>query len=848
MNRRHREVYDTIMTLGQGRRSRLVEAERGHEHQGSTVVVLSFPRYCRYRGIIKRLEGIADKWLRNTLVVALGGFAVPRQNTRILFCRDTFDYPDLEGHELLCNHLAPNLKGRPRRKRKKRSLSPGGSESNESESSMSTVCSTARFKNNYESGIPGRNGLRCKLVQLRRSSRLVVSPEEKEFMVKLHGFMKIRRTPIDRVPHLGFKEIDLYAFYSKVQKLGGYDSVTTNRMWKPIYDDLGGHQGSTSAATYTRRHYERLLLPYELSVRDNRTKERRRAKHKPENKESVKSTNTYTVTPPVSTSVKEEPKTTITKEGGITSSLRSIRLKAADKFPSQDLANSTRPKDKENIPVSNVSEGITEVKLEASSENPATTKTVPELIDLASDQDSPVKVPKPPTPLFKKRKLEILKEGGLEVTAISSAISVPSRNTSPLTVTSDKRPSVIQHAMPTMQPLSSQVSITITPDLNHMLGSPLTDTPSTPSPAKSLESNNSPPELRPPSFTTRLNPPRWVPPRVTQSCSIYAHSESTVYGNPKDDIEPAISIYRKRNLARPMLLPPTRVLTKDIEVLDLTVKGTEKPAVSISRVPSAVNPVSNNLRNSPKYPVRNNGFSSFPFMDGKAVVGSNLEITVVDVTKSSAPTMTQRHPPSQHHQRKSIPTKLINRNASRSESERHTHQRNHISAATELIIPKPISSLTMNNRKNLNETSRNRMQQRPSQQLQTPQRAQTTQSSRAPSPNSNLFPLSNSPLFSSYLSQTSGTKSSPAFLPLLDPMYYSALYGQRMMGSNASSPFSPTMFPPTAEHLQLYKELMSHHNTLRLAQHPTMSGLLGLPRDGSISITPVGRSSTPTSK
>nr|CAD7205320.1 unnamed protein product [Timema douglasi] len=234
-----------------------LEAERGHEHQGSTVVVLSFPRYCRYRGIIKRLEGIADKWLRNTLVVALGGFAVPRQNTRILFCRDTFDYPDLEGHELLCNHLAPNLKGRPRRKRKKRSLSPGGSESNESESSMSTVCSTARFKNNYESGIPGRNGLRCKLVQLRRSSRLVVSPEEKEFMVKLHGFMKIRRTPIDRVPHLGFKEIDLYAFYSKVQKLGGYDSVTTNRMWKPIYDDLGGHQGSTSAATYTRRHYER---------------------------------------------------------------------------------------------------------------------------------------------------------------------------------------------------------------------------------------------------------------------------------------------------------------------------------------------------------------------------------------------------------------------------------------------------------------------------------------------------------------------------------------------------------------------------------------------------------------
>lgn len=91
---------------------------------------------------MKRLEGVEDKWLKNSLVAALGGFIAPCKNTRVLFCRDTFDYPDLEGHELLCNHLAPKLKGRPRGKRKKRSISPGGSESNESESSMSAVTST----------------------------------------------------------------------------------------------------------------------------------------------------------------------------------------------------------------------------------------------------------------------------------------------------------------------------------------------------------------------------------------------------------------------------------------------------------------------------------------------------------------------------------------------------------------------------------------------------------------------------------------------------------------------------------------------------------------------------------
>ncbi|GLH08127.1 Uncharacterized protein GBIM_13432 [Gryllus bimaculatus] len=71
----------------------------------SGVVVLSFARYCRFRGIMKRLEGVSNKWLHNALVLALGGFAAPCRNTRVLFCKDTFDYPDLEGHEQLCNHL-----------------------------------------------------------------------------------------------------------------------------------------------------------------------------------------------------------------------------------------------------------------------------------------------------------------------------------------------------------------------------------------------------------------------------------------------------------------------------------------------------------------------------------------------------------------------------------------------------------------------------------------------------------------------------------------------------------------------------------------------------------------------
>ncbi|XP_016074719.1 PREDICTED: AT-rich interactive domain-containing protein 5A [Miniopterus natalensis] len=74
--------------------------------------------------------------------------------------------------------------------------------------------------------------------------------------------MKERHTPIERVPHLGFKQINLWKIYKAVEKLGAYEMVTGRRLWKNVYDELGGSPGSTSAATCTRRHYERLVLPY----------------------------------------------------------------------------------------------------------------------------------------------------------------------------------------------------------------------------------------------------------------------------------------------------------------------------------------------------------------------------------------------------------------------------------------------------------------------------------------------------------------------------------------------------------------------------------------------------------
>ncbi|KAJ9585047.1 hypothetical protein L9F63_020602, partial [Diploptera punctata] len=843
--------------------------------EGSGVVVLSFPRYCRYRGIVKRLEGVANKWLRNTLVIALGGFAVPCRNTRILFCKDTFDYPDLEGHELLCNHLAPNLKGRPQRKRKKRSLSPAGSESNESEeSSVSTVSSTVKAKPTGSGG--GRNGLRCNnLVVTRRRTRATPSPEEREFLINLHRFMKLRQTPIGRVPHLGFKEIDLFAFYNKVQKLGGYNVVTANRMWKPIYDELGGHQGSTSAATCTRRHYERLLLPFERSIKNEEVKERRRNK----------ALRVFTI--PVS------------KNKERTSSLRSVRTKA-----DKSLQETQRPKDKENIPVSNVSE--VEVKQQESSSESSASEKTPELIDLvSSEQETPVKVVRTsPVPALKKRKLEILKEGGLEVTAITPSTMAPTTSIGSITITADRRPSVIQHTAPVVQ---GQVSITVTPDVSHMLGSPPTESnsaASTPSPTAGcdptgLQRSFSVQDLKHPAlqhlYTGSLSqahsstpspssstPDEWTPPRVTQSRSMYSHSESTVYGNPKDVygqkdiysnnafskqketfalIKEVYGNQKDSNEAPPGLLYRRRSYVKPVasssEVLDLTVNNSRKPAVSISRVTSAS--ARNPIRSTPK----TNGVTPFPIIDGRAVVGSNLEITVVDVPKST-PSLQQKQQQllqqnravqQQQQQRRSLSIKPapVGRPVSRNENGRHNAlsitqippHRN--SSNPPLVIPNPfLNSSGSSTRKNVpNESSRSRP---------APPSSHSATSSSGSMP----FLPTNSPVFPGYLSQmapasggsggSANSKNASPFLPLIDPMYYPALYGSHgIYPPNVAAGFlSPlqvaTAQPLFAEQLQLYKDLMSRHRFSQAA-----GSYLGLPRDGSTSITPVGQP-TPTTK
>ncbi|KAL4623246.1 hypothetical protein GN956_G19398 [Arapaima gigas] len=109
-------------------------------------------------------------------------------------------------------------------------------------------------------------------MSLDKTQRVLCSGEkeaisEAVFLENLYLFMRNRGTPIERIPYLGFKQLDLFLLYKTVQNFGGFNQVTANQKWKHVYNMLGGDPRSTSAATCTRRHYQKLLLPFECHLK-----------------------------------------------------------------------------------------------------------------------------------------------------------------------------------------------------------------------------------------------------------------------------------------------------------------------------------------------------------------------------------------------------------------------------------------------------------------------------------------------------------------------------------------------------------------------------------------------------
>ncbi|XP_076142455.1 AT-rich interactive domain-containing protein 5B-like [Alosa pseudoharengus] len=249
------------------------------------VLVLSYPQYCRYRCVHARLQGARDiAVVTERIVRALGGIGRLHGDVHVLYCRETFQHPTLGHNQSVCEHFAPNLKGRPR----KRKLSQRREDQNLNPNQPLQTGPPARLpaRTAAEPRPPPKVRTECRVVVAkvknvgmckREEGRREREKEEKEgkagrerqkadeqaFLAALHRYMKKRQTAIERIPYLGFKQINLWTMFQTAQKLGGYEQITALRQWKQVYDELGGHPGSTSAATCTRRHYERLLLPYE---------------------------------------------------------------------------------------------------------------------------------------------------------------------------------------------------------------------------------------------------------------------------------------------------------------------------------------------------------------------------------------------------------------------------------------------------------------------------------------------------------------------------------------------------------------------------------------------------------
>lgn len=75
----------------------------------ANVAVMSYPRYCRYRAIQKRLEGCEDEWLHLAAVIAIGGFSGKLPGCRVMFCRDTFYQAEIDDLDIRMDHMCMGI-------------------------------------------------------------------------------------------------------------------------------------------------------------------------------------------------------------------------------------------------------------------------------------------------------------------------------------------------------------------------------------------------------------------------------------------------------------------------------------------------------------------------------------------------------------------------------------------------------------------------------------------------------------------------------------------------------------------------------------------------------------------
>lgn len=87
--------------------------------------------------------------------------------------------------------------------------------------------------------------------------------EEKDlFVAQLYKYMDDRGTPLNKVPSIQSRDVDLYRLFQAVQKRGGYNRVTAKNQWKMIAMRLGFTPCTFSVMNLVKQAYKKFLQPY----------------------------------------------------------------------------------------------------------------------------------------------------------------------------------------------------------------------------------------------------------------------------------------------------------------------------------------------------------------------------------------------------------------------------------------------------------------------------------------------------------------------------------------------------------------------------------------------------------
>jgi Ras-related protein Rab-1A len=88
--------------------------------------------------------------------------------------------------------------------------------------------------------------------------------EEKDhFVAQLYKFMDDRGTPLNKGPSITNRDVDLYRLFRAVQKLGGYNRVTSQNQWKSIALRLGFSPATASITNLVKQAYKKFLHSFE---------------------------------------------------------------------------------------------------------------------------------------------------------------------------------------------------------------------------------------------------------------------------------------------------------------------------------------------------------------------------------------------------------------------------------------------------------------------------------------------------------------------------------------------------------------------------------------------------------